>query len=236
MNQALTALRHHVSGAIERCDKEAITEQPVRLATTIPFDGFYNSCHDQEIDRAEEMMLEDNNGDAIPGLAERFYADNSISYSRLHEVYWNDYLQAYAIHARINLIPYQLSSPKEYNFTTDRIFAEISLADAERLFASVDRTRLDELIRERFTSRSGFISFYENSLDKWPKSVKEWDHNQVGTLLEVAIPEFDQQEYADDLNSDGELSNWLDDALTEAGQRISRIAQYLRERQERSYC
>ena len=210
-------------------------EHPVRLATTIPFDGFYNSCHDQATDRAEEMMLEDSNGDVIPGLAERFYADHSINYSKLRKAYWNDYLQAYAIHAKINLIPDQLSSPKEYNFTTDRIFAEISLADAERLFASADRVKLDELIRKRFTSRSGFLSFYANSLDEWPKSVKEWDHNQVGILLEAAIPEFDQQEYADDLDSNGDLSNWLDDALTEAGQRISRIAQYLRERQERSY-
>jgi hypothetical protein len=45
-----------------------------------------------------------------------------------------------------------------------------------------------------FTSRSGFISFYKNSIDLWIDDYSEWDHNQIGTCFEL----FDLEE--EDIN------------------------------------
>ena len=53
---------------------------------------------------------------------------------------------------------------------------------------------LEKKIEDRFTSRSGFISFYKNSIDLWTKDFKEWDCNMIGTCFEL----FDLEE--EDIN------------------------------------
>lgn len=84
-----------------------------------------------------------------------------------------------------------MSSPREYNFATDRVFAYIPMATVELLFT---RSRVEHheplrsLIRDSFTSRSGFSSHYDNDLDEWlAKPLDEWDHNELGTLLVAAL-------------------------------------------------
>ena len=46
------------------------------------------------------------------------------------------------------------------------------------------KKELEKKIQNRFTSRSGFNSFYKNSLDLWTKDYSEWDLNQIGTCFE----------------------------------------------------
>lgn len=79
-----------------------------------------------------------------------------------------------------------MTSPRYYNFQTDRLFAECSMAFVKRLWkrsaADCHRT-LDMLIRERFTSYDGFASYYSPRRDDWPRDLAEWDHNQLETLL-----------------------------------------------------
>jgi len=81
----------------------------------------------------------------------------------------------------------EMTSPREYNFETDRLFCEIPLAVVRQLFAmskAEGHATLANVIRRRFTSRSGFISFYDNDLAAWlEKPVRDWDHNELGTLL-----------------------------------------------------
>lgn len=84
-----------------------------------------------------------------------------------------------------------MSSPREYNFATDRVFAYIPMSTIELLFT---RSRVDHheplrtLIRDSFTSRSGFSSHYDNDFDEWlAKPLDEWDHNELGTLLVAAL-------------------------------------------------
>ena len=84
-----------------------------------------------------------------------------------------------------------LDSPREYNFATDRIFAKIRLGMVRRLFAISAReghATLSALIEDRFTSRSGFASYYPNALDDWlAKPLRDWDHNELGTLLRAVL-------------------------------------------------
>ena len=83
-----------------------------------------------------------------------------------------------------------MDSPREYNFTTDRVYITASLELMQRLYNQCDKTRLADVIKERFTSRDGFISHYSNSLSEWQeKPLDEWDHNELGTLLCAIIPD-----------------------------------------------
>lgn len=85
----------------------------------------------------------------------------------------------------------EMTSPREYNFATDRLFASVPLYLMQRLFKlSRDdgHETLAQIIKERFTSRSGFISHYSNRLADWTgKPLAEWDYNELGTLLLAAF-------------------------------------------------
>lgn len=88
----------------------------------------------------------------------------------------------------------EVSSPRFYNFETDRVFARISLTVldeiARRLAADpVGREALRDTIEERHTSREGFVSLYSAnpaSAD-WRKPVADMDHNELGTLLRAWV-------------------------------------------------
>lgn len=81
----------------------------------------------------------------------------------------------------------EMTSPREYNFQTDRLFAKVPLKVMRDLFkrsAADDHATFAAVIRRRFTSRDGFSSFYSNDVATWTdKPLREWDHNEFGTLL-----------------------------------------------------
>ena len=84
-----------------------------------------------------------------------------------------------------------MDSPREYNFTTDRLYANIPLAMMHLLFRksrAENHETLAAVIAERFTSRDGFISHYRRHLADWlEKPLSDWDHNELGTLLIAAM-------------------------------------------------
>ena len=234
-NAALSRLQHHVFGAIARGEGVAVVEQPATLLTTIPFSGFYESWHNDAIDQAEASLTEDSNGDSIDGLASRFHNGNSIDHDKVRQAYAKDYAATMATELGITLEFDELKSPREYNFETDRIFCKISIREAYNLLGQACKgKKLHQAIKGKFTSRPGFISYYSNELSQWPGRLEEWDHNQIGTLLEVVAAEkFNESEYAGELSSNGDLDNIIDRALTPYGQRLAKVASYLRERQDR---
>lgn len=94
-------------------------------------------------------------------------------------------------HDTMGMVFEEMTSPREYNFTTDRLFAKVPAYIMQRLFArsrAEKHATLAAVIRERFTSRSGFISYYRNDVAAWlEKPLSDWDHNELGTLLIAAI-------------------------------------------------
>ncbi len=82
-----------------------------------------------------------------------------------------------------------MTSPRFYNFETDRVFCFIPWTQLEAMKAELQgKPQLAERIKRRFTSRSGFSSFYSNELQEWEaKPLREWDHNETGTLLDSFI-------------------------------------------------
>ena len=89
-----------------------------------------------------------------------------------------------------------MTSPREYNFATDRAFAYVPTSVVEMLFersAKEEHKTLAEVIKDTFTSYSGFISFYSNDLDEWlAKPLEDWDYNEIGTLIAASIKASDE--------------------------------------------
>jgi hypothetical protein len=211
------------------------------LKTIIPFSGFYASLHDSELEKTLELAFSDDSGMPNTGLLS--HAWDAVNWGQVHEAYAKNYCERFAREFRISSLTFEeLNSPREYNFTTDRIFASISLEDVRAILAKVDPAKLGEKVRECFTSRDGFSSFYSANLEDWG-DVATWDHNQIGTLLQTFADqethnheEFDQWaefELMEDAGGNGNVDNWIFGSNPEKLNRLDRIARYLRERQER---
>lgn len=110
-----------------------------------------------------------------------------------------------------------MTSPREYNFETDRIFVNVPVSVVRKLWAisKADQHKtLSRVAKERHSSRSGFISFYESNWQAWGP-VATWDYNQLETLLIACceIVGFDWQDsdlglYYATTEPDGGYSAW----------------------------
>lgn len=201
------------------------------LLTTLPtFQGFYESIHRSKIDDAESSVIQDENGDPIPELADIMW--QNLNYRKVWEgyakIYCDNFGELYKIPVRFE----SLNSPREYNFTTDRIYAYISLSTVKRIRDLTPESTLADTIRQRFTSRDGFSSFYSNDLqsEEWQVPMQDWDANMVSTLLEAYLfqeysdDEISQHEWdmVDDCNSD--ISNLVWENLPQASRdEINRV-------------
>ena len=165
------------------------------LLTVLPNHvGFYDSIHNSKIDDAENNLIQDDYGDPIPELADIVW--QNLNYREVFEgyakIYCDNFGELYKIPVRFE----SLHSPKEYNFTSDRIYAHISLSTVKRIRGNTPESTLADTIKRRFTSRDGFSSFYANDLHhpEWQVPMQEWDANMIETLLEAYL----SQEYSDE--------------------------------------
>lgn len=95
-----------------------------------------------------------------------------------------------------------ISSPREYNFDTDRIFVTFEVHDYDALVKRLNelgslpeyRTELAAIIKKRHTSCDGFISFMSNDIEEWFELMCDPNNDSyisyfVGYLLSLMAPE-----------------------------------------------
>jgi hypothetical protein len=171
-------------------------ETQIKLLTVVPFGGFYESIASHLLDREVKDLIEyseeEESRDYISAPIN--YDDVAVNYKGYTLEYSKQYTALYdqafsgELSIELGLIFESLENPKFYNYETDRIFATLPLQNIQKVLDSVDGVKLAGFILERFTSRSGFSSFYSNDLTDWiNKPLKDWDHNEVNTLLEFAL-------------------------------------------------
>ena len=180
-----------------------------KLESTIPFDGFYESFinadidHEIEIDTEYYSELYDLNESEEELLCNSFLNINSYKfYNQIAKDYTNFYIDA--LNERLKGFTLKATykcfeSPREYNFETDRIFIEIEENHCIEFIEYIVKNykkELEKKIEDRFRSRSGFISFYKNSIDLWTKDFKEWDCNMIGTCFELFNLEEEEVNYS----------------------------------------
>ena len=182
-----------------------------KLESTIPFDGFYESfisadieyqmgqqiewdCDIYDLNESEEEILYNN---YLSVNTSYFYNQIAEDYTNLYIDALNERLKGFSLTANYKCF----ESPREYNFKTDRIFIEIEenhAVDFIKYLVKNYKKELEKKIQDMFTSRSGFISFYKNSIDLWTKDFKEWDCNMIGTCFELF--DFDELHFYESLS------------------------------------
>lgn len=165
---------------------------PALRLTVIPFAGFYESIFSELAesslfyitDSADNLNMEER--DELAGLVYDVQ-DFSALRDDIAKAYAESFSEWFKEETGFDLgLQFEsMTSPREYNFTTDRIFCFIAPAVVDSLYRATDKKILADIVKERFTSRDGFNSFYPNDLNQWIVQArpKAWDHNQIETLI-----------------------------------------------------
>lgn len=178
------------------------------LKIQIPFSGFYGSSHDALFDTELENELEnfaqeyDASNEILCEYSDQYFS--AVDWRKAQAAYAVEYAEAFADKVeeetglKMPLVFDEMTSPREYNFETDKIFAFINAEAVQEMRERVSNKNLQALISERHTSRDGFISFYDNSLADWPENVLEWDEIQLDTLLQAFLFQEMGEDWDDD--------------------------------------
>ena len=132
------------------------------MNTTIQFGGFYHSIHsviiDNSIDSYIEYMNDENNTDKNEN-------DYNFDYSAMYQDYINQFIPILENHIKdnynidIKFSNQYLWSPKEYNFATDEIIADIN-----KPYTLIDTFKSNqdflEYLKDSTKSYDGYISYY----------------------------------------------------------------------------
>jgi hypothetical protein len=188
-----------------------------KIEIQIPFSGFYESLHDSFIDDAvdEHFNYNHETGEDIE-LDDKFYDAKwsaDIDWGKIHQGYAKAYVGEFGDKFGLDLEFAELTSPREYNFSTDRIFAKISEEQLNKLRKEVEaHKKWADCIREKFTSYDGFSSNYSNDSEDEEWTAEVLDECQYGVMLDFWIEHIsDESEewdcwLMDDYRSGGELS------------------------------
>ena len=170
------------------------------MEVCLPFAGFYYSLWSDEFDNIEEREVEwmiEAREDLPEGieasdLADLFY--RHADYGAMHTAFAPEYVSALSefltdkVGFDVPLTFTIMTSPKYYNFETDRIFATTDLDTILALYEWVGEEALRKKAAKMFTSCDGFHSFYSPDIEDWG-AVDEWDHNQLLCLFNCLVDE-----------------------------------------------
>ena len=170
------------------------TTTPVKtyLLSTIPFAGFYETCHSEQLEQLLNVSDYDfdnaTDNEETPEQVQARY--DAIEWTTEQNTYASCYSDCLSDATGITFVYESIHSPKSYNFVTDSIYVKIELNEVLKMFNKITHNSnlLENYIQENFTSCDGFSSFYSNDIQDWyAKPVHEYDHNEVGAIIECYI-------------------------------------------------
>ncbi len=173
----------------------------------IPFVGFYETIASEKVDSiAFRDFIDENN---IPDNEETGWLDVPEDMSDEHqEAFWDeyypkhrdeiqkqvaiDYIDGLSKDIDLPMTFESIDSPRFYNYGTDRLFVDVPEGELLHFYNRVDKKILAEMIKENHTSRDGFASFYDDTIEaeSW-KDPEAYDHNQWTTVIEAYIKQND---------------------------------------------
>lgn len=163
----------------------------MKTKTYLPlFSGFYGSIWSEPCFDGEEEYY---------NIPKDMSFDDFVDWKS----YYNDIAKKYCAYVEshldefVNEIKYEgIESPKYYNFSNDSINCEIDFnKEAIESYIIKNSTAFSKYIKDRYTSRDGFISFYENDALQWTEGWEE-DWHKVGSILDfICINEEIEEPY-----------------------------------------
>jgi len=123
-----------------------MTETLNKTRFLIDFGGFYDSIHSDNIEnRIEHFEIDENN----------------VNYKETYNSYCIEFIDSLNDMLELEIKFIQIDSPRFYNFTTEKIEAEINENDFNKLKDTyLNSNEFIDYVNENSKSRDGFTSFY----------------------------------------------------------------------------
>lgn len=180
------------------------------------FPGFYNSLlsggQDMEEDQEAEFKADYESDTSNPNyqdnpdlrLSKDNYAEIMFACTDYQKIYldiaqrwleaFDDWFREHIGTPRGSFKFETMTSPREYNFSTDRLFAWVPIEVIQQMYLISRREKhlyLKSAVKCRFTSRQGFLSFYSNNVnDLVAVPLEDWDHNQYAVLISAMVDKY----------------------------------------------
>lgn len=150
----------------------------MKVETFLPvFDGFYYSIWSDLIDNEVDIEIEMFNDDNVNHNLTIDDCDVEIDFEGLAKsIYYKimEYIDDVFPGLVLNSEFQRLIMLKYYNYSNDNVYIEVELDKDKFMNLILDNEDLlRELIKDNYTSCSGFISSYPNNLDDWIEEVKK---------------------------------------------------------------
>lgn len=134
----------------------------------VPFSGFYNSTHGQNLDYAVTLECSaDEDGDDNP--EKEGFISGKVNFSKFYTDYAKAYVDNFSTLTGLKVEFLHIKSPKEYNFETDKIICKMYMREKDKdllLSTPILREVLTES-KKALRPRDGFIPFYSTSPREW---------------------------------------------------------------------
>jgi len=188
----------------------------IKINTYLPvFQGFYGSIF--EADNEENEIDDINSQREAKGLEPISFDDCIFDYKSYCQKVSEECVDAIEtklkeiINKDIRIDLENLVSPREYNFVNDSINIEIELTkeaqDAIIKILKDNENAFKQFVKERYTSRSGFISNHSPYYEEWIEIIKTWDNDlldhKLGAVLDFILKEdsYDESQLYYDLET-----------------------------------
>lgn len=173
------------------------------------FHGFYGSIWDCDSDIDNYLDEEDLTYDEIEFDNATYQKDISQAVCDFLESELSEFVTALTFQ--------ELISPKYYNFSNDSINVEIELSEYNTKqiqgFIYQNRALFKEYLKERYTSRSGFIPSHSNEFEVWSMQTNDFtdfedNKHWLGTILDFIceVNEIDQEALYYGVHDNGDLN------------------------------
>ena len=158
----------------------------------IPFCGFYNSVISDEIETTIEREVQYYSEEYGIELDEMDFITDFEGIAKCYARYFEERVQD--AFPQIEIKFSELISPKYYNYTTDKIYCEISDKNLKLVYNYCIANHFSDTVNEALKERSGFIPLYSDDFSEWDKDVLKWDAAQIGLLFEHFVTLLDKNE------------------------------------------
>lgn len=175
------------------------------ITANIPFSGFYESVHNCAI---EQTIIFEYDNDSN-------FDESKVSFPHAFKQYAEDYTNLLSNEIGIPLSFVKLTSPREYNFSTDVITVTIEEKHLIQIISETNKDILNKIIVDNCTSHSGFISLTSNNIDDWLNTpVTEFKPHEIELIIQAYIDtKFEdghedlENSISEDMESNGYVSN-----------------------------
>jgi hypothetical protein len=162
------------------------------LSVNIPFTGFYDTDHSYLFTdgwlEGEQEFLEHEKGvsrELLETLSDLFYTE--VDFQAIREAYAREYAENFSKILGFKCKFEELVSPKEYNFTTDRIFVKMRVKVFKHMLESLPLDAIYHEVEDQLSPRDGFTPYYSNNFSDWDEDLSNWSECQRGVLIEAYL-------------------------------------------------